>query len=44
LVSDFSLQTVIEQQASMNICTDLSHLPDGHRQRLRQVTTYFLKC
>jgi hypothetical protein len=41
LVSDFSLQAVIEQQVSMNVWPDLSHLPDGQRKRLRQVIACF---
>jgi hypothetical protein len=41
LVCDFALQAVIEQQASMNVCPDLCHLPDGQRQRLRQVIASF---
>jgi hypothetical protein len=41
LVCDFALQAVIEQQASTNACRDLSHLPDGQRQRLRQVIASF---
>jgi hypothetical protein len=35
------LQAAIEPQAAVNAGPDLSHLPDGQRQRLQQVIASF---